>query len=173
MRRGWRLRIVAWALVTCATPTVAAVLLGAQSQIFRGGVETVEVTVTVTDADGRLVTGLSKDDFLVFEDGRSQVVTHFTDARVPVSLGILLDISDSMVGRPIADAQRAVDQFVGDRSGLFAGLHPVPLALHLLQGHVIERAPGRDQGPLQGLEACRELVVRPAQCRLGLDPEFS
>jgi hypothetical protein len=131
-------------------------LFGAQSQVFSGGVETVEVTGT--GADGQLVTGLSKDDFLVFEDGRSQVVTHFTDARVPVSLGILLDISDSTVG---------------DRLGLFVGLYPVPLALHLLQGHVIERAPGRDQGPLQGLEACRELVVRPAQCRLGLDPEFS
>jgi Ca-activated chloride channel family protein len=117
MRRGWRLRIAAWALVACATPTVAVVLLGAQSQVFRGGVETVEVTVTVTDADGRLVTGLSKDDVLVFEDGRSQVVTHFTDARVPVSLGILLDISDSMVGQPIADAQRAVDPFMGDLLG--------------------------------------------------------
>ena len=117
MRRGWRLRIAAWALVACATPTVAAVLLGAQSQVFRGGVETVEVTVTVTDANGRLVSGLSKDDFLVFEDGRSQVVTHFTDVRVPVSLGIVLDTSGSMVGDKWTSALAALDRFLYELLG--------------------------------------------------------
>ena len=67
-------------LVACATPTVAAVLLGAQSQVFRGGVETVEVTVI--DADDRLVTGLSKDDsWSPRIGGGAQAMTHFTDAR--------------------------------------------------------------------------------------------
>ena len=38
----------------------------------------------------------------------------FTSDRVPVSLGILLDASDSMFGRRIADARGAIDHFVTD-----------------------------------------------------------
>ncbi len=72
------------------------------------------VTVTVTDANGRLITGLTQDDFEVFEDGEPQPVTQFTDERVPVSLGVLLDASDSMRGQPMVDARSAVDRFVGD-----------------------------------------------------------
>ena len=86
----------------------------AQSPMFRGGIETVHVTVTVTDANGRLITGLTKDDFEVFEDGQQVAVTQFSDKRVPVSLGLLLDISDSMLGQPIVDARGALDRFVGD-----------------------------------------------------------
>jgi Ca-activated chloride channel homolog len=81
---------------------------------FKSAIETVLVTVTVTDANGRLIIGLGKDDFEVFENGEPLPVTQFTDARVPVSLGVLLDASDSMRGQPIADARNALDRFVGD-----------------------------------------------------------
>jgi Ca-activated chloride channel homolog len=89
-------------------------VLFAQRPMFQAGIETVHVTVTVTDANGRLITGLSKDNFEVFEDGQPVVVTQFSDKRVPVSLGLLLDISDSMLGQPIEDARGALDRFVGD-----------------------------------------------------------
>ena len=79
---------------------------------FRAGVLTVPVTVTVTDANGRLVTGLTIDDFEIYENGVAQPVTLLTDERVPVSLGVLLDTSDSMRGEPIVDARTAVDQFL-------------------------------------------------------------
>jgi Ca-activated chloride channel family protein len=82
--------------------------------MFRGGIETVHVTVTVTDANGRLITGLTQGDFEVYEDGVRVPVTQFTDKRVPVSLGLLLDVSDSMFGQPIIDAREAVDRFVGE-----------------------------------------------------------
>jgi VWFA-related protein len=89
--------------------------LGAGAQTtFRSAVETVLVTVTVTDTNGRLITGLTRTDFEVFENGEPQPVTQFTDERVPVSLGVLLDASDSMRGRPIVDARSALDRFVGD-----------------------------------------------------------
>ena len=74
------------------------------------------MNVTVTDAAGRLVTGLSKDDFEILEDGAPQTITVFTDERVPISLGVLLDSSDSMRGQWIADARAAVEQFVSMRS---------------------------------------------------------
>ena len=63
---------------------------------FRSGIDVVRVTVTVTDKQGRFVGGLRQDDFAVFEDGRRQTVTDFSDESVPVSLGILLDASGSM-----------------------------------------------------------------------------
>ncbi len=90
----------------------AAVALSGQT--FRSRVVTVPVTATVVDAQGRLVRGLTRDDFQVFEDGIEQPVTQFTDERVPVSLGLLLDASDSMRGRPMVDASAAVEHFVGD-----------------------------------------------------------
>ncbi|MBI2186280.1 MAG: VWA domain-containing protein [Acidobacteria bacterium] len=79
---------------------------------FRARIDTVQVTVTVTDANGRLITGLAREDFEIFEDGVRQPITVFTNERVPVSLGVLLDTSDSMRGQPMADARAAVDRFV-------------------------------------------------------------
>lgn len=95
---------------------VAPFVLGAVpfAQSFRSRVDIVQVTVAVLDTEGRLVTGLGKDDFQIFEDGTAQEITQFTDARVPVSLGVLLDASDSMRGQPIVDARHAVDRFVGE-----------------------------------------------------------
>jgi VWFA-related protein len=100
------------ALVAGFAGLVATVVAGQAP--FRSGVETVNVTVTVVDAGNRLITGLTKDDFRVYEDGQEQPITQFTDARVPVSLGVLLDVSDSMFGQPIVDARGSFDRFVGD-----------------------------------------------------------
>ena len=90
-----------------------AVLLASQAQqTFKSGVDVTGITVTVRDADGHLVTGLTRDDFDIYEDGEKQDLTQFTNERVPVSLGVLMDISDSMFGRPIADARTAIDRFL-------------------------------------------------------------
>src|SRR5258705_2979257 len=85
-----------------------------RAQTFRGSVTTVEIPVTVTDTSNRLITGLTRDDFQVFEDGDEQPVTQFSDKRTPVSVGGLLDISDSMRGQPIVDARGALDRFMAD-----------------------------------------------------------
>jgi Ca-activated chloride channel family protein len=85
-----------------------------RAQTFRGSVTTVEIPVTVTDSSNRLITGLARDDFEVFEDGDEQPVTQFSDKRTPVSVGVLLDISDSMRGQPIVDARGALDRFMAD-----------------------------------------------------------
>src|SRR6266566_4270359 len=85
-----------------------------RAQTFKGSVTTVEIPVTVTDNNNRLITGLTKADFEVFEDGDQQPVTQFSDKRTPVSVGVLLDISDSMRGQPIVDARGALDRFMAD-----------------------------------------------------------
>jgi Ca-activated chloride channel family protein len=84
------------------------------SRVFHASIDLVSVTVTVLDHDGRLVTDLPRDAFDVYEDGEAQSVTQFTRERVPVSLGILIDTSDSMFGRRIQDARAAVERFVVD-----------------------------------------------------------
>lgn len=81
---------------------------------FRSAIKLTTVTATVTDSDGRLVHDLPRERFEVFEDGELQSITQFTAARVPVSLAVLLDASDSMYGRRIADARGAIDHFVAD-----------------------------------------------------------
>ena len=68
---------------------------------FRTGVELINVTVTVTDANGRFVSGLRKEDFRLLEDGQEQQVTHFNSERVPVSLGLVVDTSGSMEGEKL------------------------------------------------------------------------
>jgi Ca-activated chloride channel homolog len=87
---------------------------GDQSFRFKSGVELVNVTVTVTDANGRFVPGLRQDDFIVFEDNEPQQITHFNSERVPVSLGIALDTSASMAGEKIESARSALDRFFYD-----------------------------------------------------------
>src|SRR5438132_1112051 len=81
---------------------------------FRSGVELINVTTTVSDASGRFVSGLRKEDFSVYEDDQPVEITHFSSERVPVSLGIVLDTSGSMAGAKIQEAQSALDRFLFD-----------------------------------------------------------
>jgi Ca-activated chloride channel family protein len=105
---GWR------ALAAFVLLIVSAVGSAGTAQVFRTRVELVQVAATVTDKSGRLVTGLGRDDFTLFEDGVRQEIAVFSRDRLPVSLGVLVDISDSMLGRRMADARAALDRFVLD-----------------------------------------------------------
>ena len=79
---------------------------------FRTGVELINVTATVTDASGRFVSGLRKEDFRLFEDGQEQQITHFNNERVPVSLGLVVDTSGSMEGEKWVSARQALNRFL-------------------------------------------------------------
>jgi Ca-activated chloride channel family protein len=98
---------------------------------FRSGVELINVNATVTDSSGRFVTGLQKDDFRIFEDNQLQTVTHFSNERVPVSVGIAVDTSGSMAGDKMQAAQDALNRFLdllgeGDEFFLYRfGSHPI------------------------------------------------
>jgi Ca-activated chloride channel homolog len=97
---------------------LAAVSMDAQESFrFRSGVELVNVTATITDDDGRFVSGLRQEDFKVFEDDEEQPISHFSNERVPVSLGILLDTSGSMTSDKMSAARSAIDRFIYDLLG--------------------------------------------------------
>jgi Ca-activated chloride channel family protein len=64
--------------------------------VFKKQVEEVVLHATVIDEKHRLVTGLTKNDFQVFEDGAPQQITSFRREDIPVSLGIVIDNSGSM-----------------------------------------------------------------------------
>jgi len=101
--------------LTLAVALAATASLGAQSQEgfkFKSGVELVNVTASVTDGSGRFVGGLTKDDFVVYEDDRVREVSQFSNERVPVSLGILLDTSGSMTPDKMTAARAAISRFV-------------------------------------------------------------
>ena len=83
-------------------------------RLFRSGIELTSISATVTDRDGRLIPDVARDAFEVYEDGQLQTITQFSHERVPVGLGVLIDISDSMFGKRIEDARASVDRFLFD-----------------------------------------------------------
>ena len=105
---------------TTVVALVAALVITANGQEpqdrevfrFRTGVELINVTATVTDVNGRFVSGLRKEDFQLFEDGQEQTITHFNAERVPVSLGLVVDTSGSMEGEKWVAARQALNRFL-------------------------------------------------------------
>jgi Ca-activated chloride channel family protein len=75
---------------------------------IRTEVELALVNVTVTDPYNRLVTGLEKDNFHIYEDGTEQEVVHFSSEDVPISIGVIFDSSGSMSDKVEKSRQAAV-----------------------------------------------------------------
>ncbi len=72
------------------------------------------VNVTVTDPYNRLVTGLEPDNFRIFEDNIEQEVVNFSSEDVPISIGVILDLSGSMANK-LGKAKEAALQFFQNR----------------------------------------------------------
>lgn len=67
-------------------PLLALVLsLAAPQQVFRSGTELVEVDVVVLDSTGRLVRGLTAEDFELYDEGELQEVSTFSFVDVPAA----------------------------------------------------------------------------------------
>ena len=77
---------------------------------FKTNVDLVLVPVTITDPMNRLVTGLDKDNFSLFEGKDRQEIRHFSSEDAPVSLGVIFDMSGSMSSK-IERAREAVVEF--------------------------------------------------------------
>lgn len=70
-----------------------------QAPLFKAGVARVALTATVRDARGRLVTGLTANDFELLDSGRRTPVIGVWSEPSPASLALLLDISGSMTSK--------------------------------------------------------------------------
>ncbi len=74
-----------------------AMQLGNQNYQIKANVDLVLVNTTVTDQENHFVGGLNKDNFLVFEDGIKQKISMFSNNDIPVSMGLVIDNSGSML----------------------------------------------------------------------------
>jgi Ca-activated chloride channel family protein len=89
-----------------------------QEPLFRSGTQTVPVYATVLDtADSRLVTGLSRADFDILDNGRHEPLTVFDNGEQPISIVIMLDLSGSMLGNLPTLRHAAVEMFTELRPG--------------------------------------------------------
>ena len=80
----------------CGCFLMVAAAQAAQAQLFRSSVDVVGLTVTVSDARGQEITGLTAEDFAVYEDGVQQHVSLFGSETVPLDVALVLDTSSSM-----------------------------------------------------------------------------
>lgn len=78
---------------------------------IRSDVRLVLMDVSVKDREGGFVSGLSKDNFTVSENGRPQRITAFAHDDIPVTVGILVDESFSMTPKR-ADVLTAAQTFI-------------------------------------------------------------
>lgn len=67
-----------------------------QQPMFRSGTELVDLFVTVTNDDGRLVPNLTREDFEVYDDDDLQELVVFENSVRPITVVVMLDTSASM-----------------------------------------------------------------------------
>lgn len=82
-----------------------------QTPIFRSGTEVVDLYVTATDRNGRLVPDLLQEDFVVLDEGAVQEIVLFENEVRPITVVVMLDTSASMT--PSLDLLMAgAEQFI-------------------------------------------------------------
>jgi len=90
-------------LAFCAGPWLVR---AQQEPVFSTEVKVVNVLATVRDKTGAIVSNLTRDDFLLSEDGRPQTIRYFArDTDLPLTLGLMVDTSASQ--RRVLDAERS------------------------------------------------------------------
>ena len=106
--------------LAAAALATAGTVIGAQQPTFRGGIDLVNVGVTVTDRRGTFVTDLTAEDFEIIEENQKQTITYFArgSEAVPapeLHVGLLFDTSGSM-GDDIKLARSAAVRFLNTLS---------------------------------------------------------
>jgi Ca-activated chloride channel homolog len=93
-----------------ATQSMPTPSLNARVRPLKVAVDLVLVPVTITDPMNRLVTGLEKENFQLFEGSSPQEIKSFSSEDAPVSLGVIFDSSGSMSSK-MDRAKDAVVEF--------------------------------------------------------------
>jgi len=90
----------------------AFVVAGLQDRpTFRAASRTVDVYATVQGKDGRLVPDLAQADFRVFEDGRERPIAVFDNSPQPITVAVMIDMSNSMASQ-LPQIREAAEAFV-------------------------------------------------------------
>jgi Ca-activated chloride channel family protein len=120
MRRNWSL-VAALLLVALPAAMIARARLSQapqetsaekkSNQTLKIDVDLVLVNATVTDSLNRIVSGLEQKHFQIWEDKLEQKVEYFSTEDVPISVGIIFDVSGSMKDK-ISTAQNAAGTFL-------------------------------------------------------------
>jgi len=84
-----------------------------ETPTFRAGVSLVHVDAAVTAEDGRFLSGFTKDDFRLFDEGKPRPIVQFSAGDEALDLILLFDVSGSM--RPkVAEVAAAARQGVAE-----------------------------------------------------------
>jgi hypothetical protein len=105
MSRWLRLSLALIPLLIVNSPTDAQDATGKPVATVAVDVKVVTLPVTVRDKKGQIVRNLTRDDFILQEDGRPQVIKYFNqDTNLPLTLGLLVDTSMSQ--RNVLDQEK-------------------------------------------------------------------
>jgi Ca-activated chloride channel family protein len=123
-RKNWTLILAVFLVVTLPALMLARGGRGQNSQgnpadkpekqppsTLKVDVDLVLVNATVTDSLNRYVSGLEGEHFQIWEDKVEQKITYFNAEDVPISVGVILDVSGSMKDK-IATARQAASTFL-------------------------------------------------------------
>jgi VWFA-related protein len=108
-----------------ALPSLGGALAGqdARDTTFSTDVNVVNILATVRDKQGKIVRDLTKDDFVLDEDGRPQTIRYFArESNLPLTLGLLIDTSGSqrrVLGEERTASYRFLDQVLGEKDRAF------------------------------------------------------
>lgn len=146
LRHGGSLLLILPALLLGARPAAATAPLVTIARVDPVGPQnppTVTAHVTVANASGIPVGGLTAGNFSVSEDGKpvsNLNVSSSANAVEPLRVALALDTSGSMAGKPLADAENASHAFVGllgpnDPVAVFSFGDSVPSEIDLSPDH--------------------------------------
>ncbi len=77
----------------------SAAFLLAQDSTFSAGIDVVTLLATVRDSSGRIAKDLTRDDFVLLDDGLPQTIRYFSrESDLPLTIGLLVDTSQSQAG---------------------------------------------------------------------------
>ena len=102
--------VKAAALVLLSVLGTTGVLGQERTATFKGAVDLVALNVVVVDGRQQFVSGLTAENFSIYEDGVQQDVSFFAADELPLDLAMLLDTSASMHST-LATAQQAAVRF--------------------------------------------------------------
>jgi VWFA-related protein len=101
-----------FALSAISAISAARLLRAQKDTTFSADVKVVNVFATVRDKQGKIVQNLTKDDFVLSEDGRPQVIKYFSqESNLPLTLGLLVDTSMSQ-RRVLGQERTASESFL-------------------------------------------------------------